>query len=140
MTQLVRVQKLFEDGTAQVVHVRQSACSGDCHQCSGCGAARETLLLIAENPIGAQPGELVVIASRSGPVLAAAAVLYLVPLVLFFAGYLLGSLQWGRGPLTACIAFALGIAISVLYDRKVAKKRKPVYTITGYAQTDLHGF
>lgn len=140
MTQTVRVQKLFEDGTAQVIHVRQSACSGDCHKCSGCGAAQETLMLTAGNPIGARPGDLVVIESQTGPVLAAAAVLYMVPLVLFFAGYLVGSLQWGKGPLTACIAFVLGIAISVWYDRAVAKKRKTVYTITGYAQTDLCGF
>ena len=140
MTQVVRVQKLLEDGTAQVMHIRQSACSGDCHKCSGCGAAQETLLLTAENPIGARAGELVVIEAQTGPVLAAAAVLYMMPLALFFVGYLLGSLLWEQGPLTACIAFALGIAVSVLYDRTVAKKRKTVYTITGYAQRDLHGF
>ena len=29
MEQLVRVQKLNADGTAQVLHIRQSACSGD---------------------------------------------------------------------------------------------------------------
>lgn len=140
MTQTVRVQKLFEDGTAQVMCVRQSACSGDCHKCSGCGAAQETVTLVARNAIGARPGDLVVIESRSGPVLAAAAVLYVLPLVLFFTGYLLGSLQWGKGPLCGCIAFALGIAVSVLYDRVTAKKKQTVYTITGYAQADLHGF
>lgn len=140
MTQTVRVQKLFEDGTAQVILVRQSACSGDCHQCSGCGAAQETLLLTAKNPIGARAGELVVIESQSGPVLAAAAVLYMVPLMLFFVGYLMGSLLWSNGPLIGCIAFGFGIVASVLYDRLVVKKRKTVYTITGYAQTDLHGF
>lgn len=140
MTQTVRVQKLFEDGTAQVVYIRQSACSGDCHKCAGCGAVQEAVTLAARNPIGARPGDLVVIESRSGPVLAAAAVLYVVPLVLFFLGYLVGSLQWGRGPLCACIAFMLGIAISVLYDRTAVKKNQTVYTITGYAQVDLHGF
>lgn len=140
MTQTVRVQKLFEDGTAQVMCVRQSACSGDCHKCSGCGAVQETVTLVARNAIGARPGDLVVIESRSGPVLVAAAVLYVLPLVLFFAGYLLGSLQWGKGALCGCIAFALGIAVSVLYDRVTAKKKQTVYTITGYAQADLHGF
>lgn len=140
MTQIVRVQKLFEDGTAQVVHVRQSACSGDCHKCSGCGAVQEAVTLVARNPIGAKSGELVVIESRTGPVLLAAAVLYMVPLALFFLGYLVGSLQWGRGPLCACIAFMLGIAISVIYDRTAAKKKQTEYTITGYAQADLHGF
>ena len=38
MEQLVRVKETFDDGTATVIHVRESACSGDCHKCSGCGA------------------------------------------------------------------------------------------------------
>ena len=56
MEQLVRVSKLNDDGTAQVLHERLSACSGDCHKCSGCGAAKETMLLTARNPIGAGVG------------------------------------------------------------------------------------
>ena len=140
MTQTVRVQRVFEDGTARVVHVRQSACSGDCHKCSGCGAAQETMVLTARNPIGAGVGDLVVIESQSGPVLAAAAVFYMIPLVLFFLGYLAGDGFWGKGPLCGCAAFALGIVIAILYDRFVAKKKQTVYTITGYAQRDLHGF
>ena len=140
MTQTVRIQKIFEDGTAQVMHIRQSACSGDCHKCSGCGAAQETMALTARNPIGARVGDLVVIEAQTGPVLAAAAALYVLPLVLFFAGYVAGNLLWGKGPLCGCAAFILGIALSVLYDRLVAKKKQTVYTITGYAQVDLHGF
>lgn len=127
MEQTVRVRQVFDDGTAQVVHIRQSACSGDCHKCSGCGAAQETLLLTAGNPIGAKPGELVKISSAAAPVLGAAAVLYLLPLVLFFAGYL-------AGPLIGCLGFVLGIGIAVVYDRTAARKHKPVYTITGYAE------
>ena len=140
MTQTVRVLKSFPDGTAQVIHVRQSACSGDCHKCSGCGAAQETLMLTAKNPIGAQAGDLVTLVSRSGPVLAAAAALYILPLVLFFLGYLVGGILWQRGALVACLAFVMGIALSVLYDRRLVKKRSTVYTITGFAHSDLHGF
>ena len=91
MEQLVRVKETCEDGTARVIRVRESACSGDCHKCSGCGAVRQTMLLRAVNAIGAKPGELVTVSSRSGPVLAGAAVLYLMPLALFFAGYLAGA-------------------------------------------------
>lgn len=133
MEQLVRVRKCNDDGTAQVIHVRQSACSGDCHKCSGCGAAQETMLLTAQNPIGAKPGELVVIRARSGPVLAAAAILYMMPLALFFAGYSLGAWLWQSGALVGCLAFLLGILLAAVYDRKVAKK-KTEYTITGYGQ------
>ena len=134
MEQLVRVQKLNDDGTAQVIHVRQSACSGDCHKCSGCGAAEQTVVLTARNPIAAKPGELVVIESASGPVLAAAAMLYLLPLALFFLGYLIGETAWQRGPLMGGICFLLGIGLAATYDRLVAKKQKTVYTITGYGR------
>ena len=132
MEQLVRVQKRNDDGTAQVVHIRQSACSGDCHKCSGCGAAQETLILTAQNPIGAQPGDLVVVSASSGPVLAAAAVLYILPLVLFFAGYALGAALWQRGGLVGGLAALLGVGFAVIYDRYLAKHKKTVYTITGF--------
>ena len=84
MEQLVRVKETYDDGTALVFRIRESACSGDCHKCSGCGAAKETVTFTAKNPIGARRGELVKVESETAPVLTAAAVLYVVPLVLFF--------------------------------------------------------
>ena len=132
MEQVVRVQKCEPDGTAQVLHIRQSACSGDCHQCAGCGAVQEKMLLTVRNPIGAQPGDVVVIRSDSGPVLAAAAILYLLPLVLFFIGYGAFAALGGNGALGGCLAFVLGLVGAKLYDRLVVKKKKTVYTIVGY--------
>ena len=134
MEQLVRVREIFNDGTALVMHVRESACSGDCHKCSGCGAAKETILLKAKNPIGARRGDLVKLESATGPVLKAAVVLYLIPMLLFFAGYFVGDWLWQRGALTGCIAFAAGIALAVLYDRKLGKTDKTEYTIIGFAE------
>ena len=134
MEQLVRVVKKEPDGTARVVLVRQSACSGDCHKCSGCGAQEQTVFVSAQNPIDAPVGAFVVIQSESAPVLAAAAVLYLMPLALFFLGYFLGDSLWQRGGLAGGLAFALGIAGTVAYDRLVMKKRETVYTITGYGK------
>lgn len=132
MEQVVQVQKCHDDGTAQVLHIRQSACSGDCHKCSGCGAVQEKLLLTARNPIGARPGDMVTIRSETGPVLAAAAMLYVLPLVLFFLGYAVFA-AWGKGALGGCLAFGLGIAAAAVYDRRIARKKKAVYTIIGHA-------
>ena len=132
MEQTVRVRQVYDDGTAQVVLIRESACSGDCHKCSGCGAAKQTLLVSAQNPIGAGPGDLVKLRSDTAPVIKGAAVLYVLPLALFFVGYAIGGL-WKLGALCGCLAFALGIGGAVLYDRLVAAKQKPVYTIFGYA-------
>ena len=80
------------------------------------------------------------IESQSGPVLAAAAMLYMLPLVMFFLGYLAGALLWDRGALTGGIAFVAGIAASVLYDRLVLKKKKTIYTITGFVRTNPASF
>ena len=131
MEQRVKVVSTSPDGTAKVIHLRESACSGDCHKCSGCGAVQQAMLLSVQNPLGAKPGQMVTISASSGPVLAAAAILYLVPLVLFFVGYLAGEMIFVQGMLWGGIAFALAICFAVLYDRLVVKKKKTVYTITG---------
>ena len=137
MEQIVRVKYTHGDGTATVAHMRQSACSGDCHKCSGCGAATEQILLKAVNSIGAEAGDFVKIESASGPVLKAAAMLYMLPLVLFFAGYLVGMMLWNKGAWMGVPAFVIGIATAVIYDRRVVKKEKTVYTITGFVGESL---
>ena len=138
MEQLVRVRETFDDGTALVMHVRESACSGDCHKCSGCGAAKETILLKAKNPIGARRGDLVKLESETGPVLKAAAVMYMLPMLLFFAGYFLGDTLWQQGALVGCLFFAVSIVLAVIYDRKIGKTEKNGYTITGFVEKSFH--
>ena len=133
MDQLVRVKEAYDNGTAQVICIRESACSGDCHKCSGCGAAKEAILLIVDNPIGAEAGDLVNLRSETGPVLKAAMVLYMMPLVLFFAGYGLAAAMGLSGALFGCLAFVLSIVLIVFYDRWMAKKDNTIYTITGFA-------
>ena len=137
MDQLVRVKEAYDNGTAQVICIRESACSGDCHKCSGCGAAKETILLTANNPIGAEAGDLVNLRSETGPVLKAAMVLYMMPLVLFFAGYGLAAAMDLSGALFGCLAFVLSIVLIVVYDRRMAKKDNTIYTITGFAAGTL---
>ena len=139
MEQLVRIRQVYDNGTAQVSCIRESACSGDCHKCSGCGAAKEMILLTADNPIGAKAGDLVKLRSETGPVLKAAAVLYMMPLVLFFAGYTLGAGLDRSGALWGGLGFVLSILFIVLYDRRMAKKDNTIYTITGFAAEDLSG-
>lgn len=134
MQQLVRVRQAHEDGTATVVHIRESACSGDCHKCSGCGTAKEAILLEAKNSIGAKMGDLVIIESETGPVLKAAAVMYMLPMVFFFAGYALGAALWQQGGLIGGLAFLASIGLAVVYDRKVVKKQNTGYTIIRFAK------
>ena len=133
MEQTVRVREVYENGTAQVICIRESACSGDCHKCSGCGAARESILLTAVNAVGADVGDLVTVKSDTARVLKAAAVLYMLPLVLFFAGYGLAAALELSGALFGGIAFVLSVMVIICYDRRVAKRDNTTYTITGYA-------
>ena len=133
MEQTVLVKRVLEDGSAEVLRVRESACSGDCHKCSGCGSSQQTMVIPAENPIGAKVGDWVVIEAKSGAVLKAAAMLYIVPLVLFIAGYLLG-MQWGLGGLVGGLAFFCSIGLVIAYDRLVMKKKNTEYTITGFSR------
>lgn len=133
MEQIVRVHRLRDGGRADVILIRESACSGDCHKCSGCGAQKETMIVTAENPIRADVGDLVVLTSDTASVMKAVVAVYLIPLVLFFAGYALGTcLGWSGGWMGA-LGFALGIVAAVCFDRHTAKKNDTVYTITGYA-------
>ena len=132
MQQLGKVQQVFDDGTAQVMVIRESACSGDCHKCSGCGAQKQTMVFTAVNAIGAKPDQMVLVCTESAPVLTAAAMVYMVPIGLFFLGYGIGAALWQQGGLAGCLAFLTGIGAVALYDRKVARRRKTIYTITGY--------
>lgn len=133
MEQIVRVCRTFDNGTAEVIRVRESACSGECHQCAGCGSSRQTMLLTVGNPIGAKTGDQVIIESASGPVLKAAAVLYILPLVLFIVGFIVAENLWTRGVLGSIIGFILGMLPIKLLDLHMAKKGA-IYTIKAYAE------
>ena len=134
MEQIVRVHRILEDGKVEIIHVRESACSGDCHECAGgCTAAKETMLIQAENPIGAGVGDFVRMRSDTKNVMAAVAVMYVLPLVLFFAGYALGAWLGISGALVGCAGFALGLLAAVAEDRRQQRNQTTVYTLVGYA-------
>ena len=96
MERKARVERLLPDHQAELTVQRESACSGDCHKCAGCGAVTQTLRLTADNPIGAREGDMVWISSESKTVLKGAALLYLLPPILFLAGYL-AAMPLGKG-------------------------------------------
>lgn len=133
MEQIVRVRRILADGRAEFIKIRESACSGDCHKCSGCGAATETMIAVAENPIGAKAGDFVNVTTDSRQILSMAVLVYMIPLALFFAGYALGAWAGISGALTGVAGFALGVALIVAGDRIAQKKDQTVYTITGFA-------
>ena len=133
MQQQVQVKRLLDHDYAEVFIARQSACSGDCHKCSGCGAQQETVFVKAKNRIGAMPGDKVIITSDNRQIFKAVLVVYVIPLVLLLAGYFAGyAAHWLPG-LTAAVGFLLGLALAVAYNRHVERCHPVHYTITGWA-------
>ena len=125
MEQIVTVRALDPDGTAEVACRRASACSGDCGHCGGCTNA-QTVLVRAYNPIGAKPGDRVVVESASCQVLGAAAAVYLLPVLFLLGGY---ALAGGPG---GAIGFALGLTPAVWMDRR-RKGGRLLYTVSSFA-------
>ena len=127
MEQQAQVIRIVSDATARVAVKRKSACSGDCHTCHGCPHPDEIVMVDADNPVGAQKGDTVIVRSDTGRVLKLAAMLYLMPLVLFFLGYFLvpgvSGFRMGAGG----AAFAVGIAICVFVSRNMKKNDREMH-------------
>lgn len=131
MQQIAVVKRLLPDNQAELQVSRQTACGHDCSNCGGCGEiVSKPILVIADNSIGAEVGEAVMITGSSKQVLGLAAVLYVVPVVLFFALYGVAAvLSLPISGLWGGIGFFGGIfAAKKVNDRQ--KDKKPVYTIS----------
>lgn len=135
MTQIATVKRLVGNNQAEVLVRRQSACGHDCASCGGCGPESSAqVTAIADNELGARPGDTVQVESESARVLKMAFVLYLVPLVLLFAGYFVASGPLGLGE-GASMAVGLacmiaGFAVNFLVDRRLRKERAVQFRIT----------
>lgn len=129
MTQIATVTTLGDDGFAMVTVARQTACGHDCENCAGCGAQAGSVSVWASTDIPVNEGDRVEIYSGR-KVLAVAAMVYLVPVLLFLAGYVLttGFSEAARY-VCAGIGFGIGIALAVVFDRAVRRKETITYHI-----------
>ena len=130
MTQIATVREVLSPGYAVVRVARKTACGHDCENCGGCGANGGFLEVTALCDFPVRVGDTVEVASGNG-VLAIAALVYLVPLVLFLAGYLMsGSLEESMRYLCGGVGFGLGIVLAVICDRIVRRKKTVTYRVT----------
>ena len=136
MEQTARVNRLLPGGRAEIAVKRKSACGHDCSKCGGgCSEmlVQSEVTAVASNPLGAQPGDTVRVESRSGQVLWIAAVVYLLPLLLFFVFCFAGAAVAGSentGLILGGVGFAAGIAVAVAVNRVVEQRNMTAFSIT----------
>ena len=120
MTQIATVERILDADYAEISVPRKSACGHDCEECAGCGVTGAAVRAKASNPIGARPGQKVVVQSDTQKMLRIVALVYLIPVVLFLAGYVIPTMLSASAGLSIFIAvlgFVAGILIAVRYDR-----------------------
>jgi len=126
MTQEGIVTQTFANNTAEVAVTRMTACGGNCGSCETCMLQSE-LKTVANNLVGAEPGQRVVIESKSSAVLGAVFLVYVMPLALFLAGYALSyaaGLGEGVCIVSSFVGLAVGALLLILSQR--GKKKKTI--------------
>lgn len=106
---------------------RQSACAHDCSKCAGCDkmVVLSDTIVTAENPLGAQAGDIVLVESDTKQVLTAAMVVYILPFILFFVLYFLAAGLGGNLQIAVALGgFALGIVGAICWDRRERKRQQ----------------
>ena len=127
MTQDAVVTKLLPDEMAEVAVTRGTACGGNCGSCESCMFQSE-LRVVARNLIQAKPGQKVTIESKSSRIFGAAVLVYVMPLLLFLAGYVLSAAfgaSEGQRILVSFAALVLSAFLLVLSQR-MNKQKKPI--------------
>ena len=126
MTQKAVVKRRLDGGRVEVEVERVSACAHDCDHCAGCGSMVRTapVIAVAQDPLGAQPGQRVTVESSTGQTLALAAALYLLPFAALFAAYLLmARAPEGVAALVGVGAFLLVlVGVSLPLDRHLRRR------------------
>lgn len=132
MTQNGVIRETGGDGFAQVCITQRTACGHSCEDCGGCAAGSRELLVRARNPLEARAGETVTVASQTGRVLGAAALVYVLPLALMLLSALvcagLGGSQTACA-LAAILALAAGSGLAVCLGRARHRKAPLEYVI-----------
>lgn len=132
MIQKAVVKKILDRDFAEIEVQRQSACGHDCASCGGCGAPQERIQAVAKNKVDAKVGDIVTIEGENRAIMRMAAVVYTIPLILFFAFFIVASLcglgEGAAGGL-GCLGLVVGVLIAIGYNKKVKRSGGTPFTI-----------
>ena len=126
MTQIATVERILDDTHAEISVPRKSACGHDCEECAGCGVSGVSVYVKALNTVGARPGQKVVVESDTKKMLKIVSFVYLIPVILFLAGYLI---MLACNTSVAVAGAVLGILLAIWYDRRVKARGGLSFTI-----------
>ena len=130
MTQIATVERLLDNGYAEISVPRKSACGHDCEECAGCGMTGAAIKARAKNGADAQPGDKVVVESSTKKLFGVIALVYLLPVVFFLLGYFLTEgLSESLRYVIAIAAAVLSFLPSVFYDRYAKRRETLTYEI-----------
>ena len=117
------VSKLLNDGRAEVSVVREAACGGNCPSCEACIYQTE-FSLIAENSIGAKPGQRVRVESETGKFFKIAFLVYIIPMITMVIGLIVPAMLNCSEGMIILYSFA-GLAFGFLLIWLINKIKKP---------------
>ena len=130
MTQIATVEEVLAGGYVRISVPRKSACGHDCEECAGCGMTGAAVYTTAKDNIGVSVGQKVVVESSTKKLLGVVAVVYLLPVICFLAGYFLSEgLAENLRYVTAIAAAALTMIPIVLLDRHAKRTEALTYTV-----------
>lgn len=141
-----------EGDLAQVQAERQSTCGG-CTARSGCGTSlldrvfgRKAVLMVARNPLQAQPGERVVVGVKEKGLVQASLMLYALPLLSLILFAVVGQLAADRllhiaGELPSILAGLLGLIAGLALARRrcISPNDRDVYRVVILRRADEIG-
>lgn len=119
------VVKIINHHSAEILVVRETSCGKSCVSCGGCGVNKPTISVTALNTCGAKVGDRVIVESDTSGILNLAAIVYLMPVLLFFTGYFVAysfiEIEWLR-IIIGVAGFLLGLGVSKTINKRLRER------------------
>ncbi|MEE0944866.1 MAG: SoxR reducing system RseC family protein [Clostridia bacterium] len=112
---------------AEVAIIRESSCGENCASCKG-GCTPSETIIVAENKLGAEVGDKVVLEMQDKNALTAAFIAYIIPLiVLIVASGLVSYFGYGDGMAALCGMGAM--AVCFLAVRRISSIKADMFKV-----------
>lgn len=129
MEQIGKIVGISPENIAKIEIKRKSSCSSDCSKCGGCAHPDQIMIVEAQNSCAASVGDNVLLHSKSRGILSIAALVYIMPIALMFAGYFIAPGGEGVKIAASAVGLAAGALICAAYSARVKKAKTQFFTI-----------